>query len=428
MNVRPIGKTGTPIHGGRVIDLDANAEVRAPLWVGTPTSMGIGRRMMRDAHVRRAVECITAPIVTADHDVDAASDDPQHQTHAEFIRRELFERRGDLFPDLLRKLFGYIIDGFSVVEYTTEVTEFRGKSMIGLSGFHDRPACTIDRWDADPLVSDHVRGVWQRTYGADHEPAGEVYIPRDRMIRACWDQSGSNFLGLAPLRSAHGPYKIKVFVSLLEAIRHERMGVAIPAINMPEGAGDADMEKAQDIAESMSSNERSHVVLPFGFKAEWLAGGQDTSMGAAIERANRDIAFNLGSGFQLLGLTDSSPGSHALASTQEGQLEILIELHAEYVYEVLNRGLDGFSLVRHLIDINFGPQEKYPKLVARNLPTRDWSALLPVVKDLTDKGLFRGDNTFRAFVRRVLKLPREDKNGTMVEPKAPEKPDPDMGD
>lgn len=369
--------------------------------------MGIGRKMLRDAHVRRAVECLTAPIVTADHDVDPASDDPEHIRHAAFVRREFFERRGNLFPDLLRKLLGYIVDGFSIVEFTTEPTLFEGKPAIGLRAFHDRPANTIDGFDADPLATDTLRGVWQQTYGADQEPAGRVYIPRERFVRACWDQLGSSFLGFAPTRSAHGPWKVKVFVSLLEAIRHERMGVAIPCIELPERAGEADLEKAQDIAESMASHERAHVVLPFGFKASWLSGGQDTSMPHAIERANRDIAFNLGSGFQLLGLTDSSPGSHALASTQEGQLEILIEQHAQYVYEVLNRGIDGFSLVRHLVDINFGEQERYPSLVARNLPTRDWSVLLPVVQGLSGTGLFKSDSTFRSFVRRVLKLPME---------------------
>jgi hypothetical protein len=376
--------------------------------------MGVGRKMMRDLHVRRSVVSVTAPILTADHDVDAASDDPAHVEHAAFVRQELFER--NVFPRLLRALMQYIVDGFSIVEFTIEpravspsFLQHPGRGQgVGIGGFFYRPASTIDGFEADERNPDYCAGVWQTTFGSDGEPGGRVFIPRERIIRASWDDEGTSFLGFAPLRSAHAPWKTKVFVSLLDAIRHERMGVAIPMIKLPEKAGDDDMLTARDIAESMSSDERAHIVLPAGFDATWLSGGQNTDMAQAIERANRDIAFNMASGFQLLGLTDSSPGSHALASTQEGQLELLIELHAGFIYEVLNHGLDGFSVVKNIIDLNYGHQEKYPKLVARNLPTRDWTVLLPVVKDLAAQGLFQGGAKFDSFVRRVLKLPRED--------------------
>ena len=45
---------------------------------------------------------------------------------------------------------------------------------------------------------------------SDAEPYGEHYIDASRLLRFTWDQEGANFTGLAPLRSAYGPWKTKL--------------------------------------------------------------------------------------------------------------------------------------------------------------------------------------------------------------------------
>jgi hypothetical protein len=405
-----LGAYGTQLYSGRLIDLDENAEVRGPNWYGSPGRLGISSKMMRDAHVRRSVEAITSPIRTADWDVQPASTSEIDIEIAKFVEWNLFTRIS--FDDLLRDAMIYIRDGFSILEAVFEAgvsTPFsRLPSAIALASMEPRQGSSIDQWIASESKQSQLAEIVQRINGSDTEQGGEYRIPADRIVRFSWDQEGANFAGLAPLRSAYGPWKIKRLLQVLDAIRHERAGVGVPKITMPEVVNPDEKQEAENILESMSSHEKGYIVLPHGYMFEWTSGGSSTGMDSAIERCNRDIAFNLASGFNLLGLQNNAPGSHALATTQQGQLDLLLEMHANFIADRLNRGSDGFSVIRFLVDVNYGSQHQLPRLVPRNLPTRNWAGVLPMVMSAIDKGLIRVDDKLEEFTRRVLKLPAYD--------------------
>lgn len=412
----PIGGAGTQITGGAIYDLDLSPEVRGQKWYGTPYKLGIGQQMLRDGHVRSAVNALMDPIRTADWGVLPAGKEPVDLEVAKFVEHCLFDRCLN-FDDMCRLLLGYLPDGFSWIELTEDIAPIskkafplhpgNGKAFI-YSGAYDRPANTTDGFIQDPKRPHALKAIRQRLPGSDGEDSRTVDVPSDRFVRITWDQTGANFAGLAPLRSAYGPWKIKQLLTVIDAIRHERQGMGTPAVKCPQGATDEQQDQAEEIAYSISANERGYVTLPFGYELVWISGGESTGMDIAIERCNRDIAFNLGSGFQLLGLQNNSPGSHALASTQEGQLKLRIEVHAGTVQNALNKGSDGWSMVERLVRNNYGPDVAAPKIVPRNLPTRNWAALMPVVKDLVAQGIITSDGTLEDFVRTVLKLPRKE--------------------
>ena len=76
---------------------------------------------------------------------------------------------------------------------------------------------------------------------------------------------------------------------------------------------------------------------------------------------------------------------------------------------MINLGVDGWSLVERLVTLNYGAVTALPRLVARNMPTRDWSKILPVVHNLATSKYITPDDRLEAFIRRVLYLPQADK-------------------
>lgn len=411
----PIGGAGTQITGGQIRDLELSPEVRGNLWYGTPSKLGIGRQMMRDAHVRSAVAMIADPIRTADWGVLPAGDDPVDLEVADFVRYCTFERADVPFDSLCESTLGYLVDGFSVQEVTEAVAPIskkrfplhpgNGQAFV-YSGVFERQANTIEKFSQQKARPNRLASVWQRLSGGDVEGGDLVEIPSDRLLRLTWEQRGASFTGMAPLRSAYGPWKIKQLLTVIDAIRHERQGMGTPAVKCPQGASTEQRKEAEEIAYSISANERGYVTLPFGYELVWISGGQSTGMDAAIERCNRDIAFNMGSGFQLLGLQNNAPGSHALASTQAGRLDLRIEVHAMVVQTMLNKGFDGWSWVERLVRNNYGADVDLPTILPRNLPTKNWAALMPVIQGLVGSKILTADDALEDFVRTVLRLPR----------------------
>ena len=419
MRSAPIGGTGASVYGGYLEDTDKNAELRGPKWYGEPGRLGIAGQMMRDAHVRSSFNARTKPVRAAVWDFKAASSSPIDTEAADYARWAILERLN--WDETVRTAQYYPRDGFALLEVTDDVAAVPterfplhpGKGTgIAITGFHSRPACTVSRWEARKGNAAQIAGVYQWLQGGDAETMGEVFIPSDRLVRFTYEQEAGYYAGFSALRSAYGAWKTKLTFLVLEAIRNERQAVGVPRIQLPEEATDEDVAQARKILSEMRSNEKGYLILPFGFQFGWETAstqGQDVAISTAIERCNRDIAFNVGAGFQLLGLSGSGGGgSYALAQTQSGQYQIELDTEARFITGAFNYGQDGWSPIRRLIDLNYGEHVACPLLVARNMPTRDWSQLLPVLTNLKAQGVIRMDKPLRAHVREIMYLPPED--------------------
>jgi hypothetical protein len=187
---------------------------------------------------------------------------------------------------------------------------------------------------------------------------------------------------------------------------HERQHMGTPTIRLPETANDDDIDAAAQILGAMRSNEKGFLVLPHGFDFKWeVPAGEGTDIHATIERMNRDIAINVGAGFMLLGLQGGS-GSYALASSQQGQFEIGLETDARFITACINQGVDGWSPIERLTQMNYGTEVAVPRLTVRNMPTRDWTKSLPVLNQLALSGLVVADDSTEDFIRDVMRIPK----------------------
>lgn len=412
------------VWSGRIDDLDQNRELRNEGWYGTPHKLGTAGQMMRDSHVRQSVAAIRDPLEGAHWDFEAASKEPIDLEVAAFCRWVFFDRLS--WSRTLQRLTNYVRDGFSLLEPIEEVVALpRGRFPlhpghtlgVALSDLEERPAWSVHQWEQRAGKATQLDGIVQWIPGGDGEASGFPMVPADQLLRFTWDQEGANYAGFAPLRPAFGPWKVKSLLQIVDAIRHEREGAGVPRMRLPEKPAEGDAEQAEKILTDMRANAKGYIILPFGFEFAWeTTKGISTGIGEAIERCNRDIAFNTGTAWMLLG--GAGNGSWALASEQRGQYALSLEKHARFVETGFNFGADGWSVVAHLVRLNYGHRVAVPRLVARNMPTRDWSKILPVVYQLGLAGFLRGDDTTESFIRQVLYMPPADPDTTRVRAEA----------
>jgi hypothetical protein len=414
--VRPryVGGAGSSLHYGHLTDLDQNSELRNEKWYGDGFTRGKAAQMMTDAHVRRSVAAIVSPIVAAKWDFKAASKEPIDLEIADFCRWTFLERLK--WAQAIRDSLHYLRDGFALLEQTDDIAPIPASRFpshpgggigVVVTGLHYRPSWTIDGFLQSKTDPARLRAVRQLLPGSDEERPGYLEIPAERLIRFSWEQEGANFAGFAPLRSAYGEWKTKMVLRIVEAIRHEREHTGVPTITLPEGASEDQIRDAQVALAEMRANERGFLILPNGFAFAFNTTQATTDINTTIERCDFGIAHNLGVGFTLLG-KGGTAGSYALASTQSGQYEIDLDNHVRFIEDTFNLGADGWSTVERTVRLNYGPDVQIPRLIARNMPTRDWSRILPIVNNLLLSGGLRGDDVLEDFIRDATYLPAAD--------------------
>jgi len=426
--IKAKGGAGSNIRAGIIDDLDQNTALHNEKWYGTPLTIGIADKMIRDAHVRKSLDYVSGPLRAAQWDFEPASTAPIDREVADFCKFVFFENLN--WDQALRNILKYKIHGFSLLEQTDGIRAIpaerfpehpgRGQGAV-ITGLHHRPAWTVDKWHQSKENPLQIHSVTQFIIGSDGEKAGFRRVEAERLIRFTEAQDGANFEGLATLRSAYGPWKIKIALQVIESIKHERQGIGTPTIRLPEGAIDEDIDTAQTILSEMRAHQKGYLILPHGYDFSWesTSTGDGTAISEAIERCNRDIAVNVGAGFMLLGLLGKT-GSFALANSQQGQFEIQLESDARFICENFNSGADGWSPVERIVRMNYGDAVRMPKMIAQNMPTRDWSKILPVVHNLSMSGVLTPDDVTESFVRTVLRMPQRDpdtaRNANVAEP------------
>ena len=410
------GGAGTRIIGGVVYDVDHNKDVRGSKWFGEPGKLGIAGQMEREPYVRTGLRAIRSPIIGAHWVFEPASKDPLDVEIADFCTFAVFECTA--WREVLRTIFNYLRDGFSMFEVTDDVREIptarfpshpgKGSGVV-ITGFHQRPAWSISQFHQSRQDPTKLQAITQYLQGSDGEDAREAKIPADRLLRFTWEQEGADFTGLAPLRSAYAPWKQILPYRTLEAIAHERQHVGIPTVTLGANSAPDDKDKIKEVLAEVRSHERGYLVFPPGTEFEWSnanTGSAGTDINRSIERCGFEILLNLDVGFLLLG--QKNVGSFALAASQEGHHFINLETHAAFIADRLNLGSDGWSLTERIVRMNYGAGVALPHARARNLPTRDWSKTLPLVHNLTISKHITPDDPTEDYLREIFTLPKRD--------------------
>jgi hypothetical protein len=412
VRIRLLSGSGTQILQGIISSLDPNAELRGSLWYGSPGQLGIAARMMREAHVRQAINNRTEPLCGATWRFRPASKEPLEREAADWCRFCFLE----LLPwELLVKRIvgGYRVYGASLNEMTDDFAEVprgrfplhpgKGRGVVP-TGVHEIPMNTLRKWQQSKATPSQISGIEQYLSGSDAEEMGARPVSADRILRWTLDQEGANFEGLSQNRTAYPAWKMKVAFRIISAIKHERRGVGTPVVIAGEQANDSELDAVESALAAMRSNAKGELVLPNGWSFAWEGGSQndETNIEAAISACDTEIAVNASAGFMRLGLT--GPGSYALGSTQQGAYHLAVASDARFFATGWNLGYDGWSPIERIVRMNYGPDVGIPILEARNLPTSNWSERIPLLINATNVGLITPDDETEDALREALEF------------------------
>jgi len=429
-----IGAPGTTIRFGRIqyeeFNLDLENEAGRGDGLGT---QGVFDKMRKtDPDIRRMLQLLKSPIIATVPKMEPVDDSPIEKEIAELVAYNLFElnpwqqtiREIGLMYDFGFSTFECLFGRIKVprtrfpnipqgAEHPKGVGEPLGPGRpaqdemveaIGLTALDLRHPKTIYQWAPDPDRPTRLKFVVQRLTTSDTELAVYRPIPAERLLRFTHDQEGGNFAGVSALRAAFKPWKIKELLEEIDTIRHERQNVGIAVLEQPQQVNTKELDKLESILAKIGSFQGSFLSHPFGYKFRFETSGQGegTKVEAAIQRCIRAIADSICAGFMTLGNGDT--GSYAMADVQKsGAYEEALEAGAYYIETGFNHGYDGWSPIKRIVDMNYGPRAEYPRLRLTNLR----NAVLMALPKLALAGLLTTDRKLRNVIRADANLPPE---------------------
>ena len=405
---------GSRITAGIIDTLEHNPALDGDKWYGSPFKIGVAQKMVKDAYVRASIAYRSNPIKAGTPEFIPGGDRDIDIEAARFCQKHFVQAHD--WDSVLSDALRFHVDGFSLIEMTDDVRPIdRGEFPLhpgggfGIvpTGFWHIPAHSVVKFHQNPDNPRRLRAITQRILHNDVEGGAEREIPIDSIIRWTFGQIGADFSGVATLRSAYAGWKIKLALLVIMAMKHEKYGLGLPVLSLPEEPTDEDLDAAELILSEMRAHQKGFIQLPHGytFRYEVPAKSDGTDIELAIDLMNRDIIFNVQA--PQLSLGDSKFGSFALAKSHEGQFGIAIDSDGRFIDAGFNHGADGFSVIKRITQLNY-PGAAIPIYRTRNLPTRDWEKILPVAIEAIKEGAMSTDDKIDEAFRERLQLPAPD--------------------
>ena len=347
-------------------------------------------KMRRSDHqVRAVLSAMTLPIRQADYHVEPASDGQEDVAIAERLERAYLEEMTWTWDDTVRHALLMLPFGFSGLE---KVYEYRDGLILPRKLDPRLPQSVIE-WKFDPAKKRLTHMVQLDSDGK------RIEIPIEKLLIFSTDREGDNWEGISILRYAYKAWYIKDDLERTNAIMHARWGAGIPKATVPKAVtrGTEEWEAGVEALEDLHTHEKAYVMEPEGWTFGILGGkgeGAGTDVLKSIQYYDEAIAkamlamhINLGS---------SQTGSRALGQSFIDAFLLSTQAWADYIAEVIDR----FS-VRELVDLNWGPRERYPHLRVKRIHGLD----LQAIGFLMQAGVLTHDNGLENSLRDVLRLP-----------------------
>ena len=389
-NFTAISTTGTEIFAGEFFE-EYLQEIRGQEWAFKADEM----RRSSD-QVSMLLNLIKTPIINATWDLDYNVKNEQEQKIYDFTKYALFELID--FKQFLQESLTFLEFGHSVFEvvYRPLVKDPLHGDRIAFKNFSFISPKTISRWNVNRDST--LNSIEQQVYGGDLQ--NDVIIDANKLLVFTIDQEGANFEGISKLRPIYGNWKRKQSYLKLEAMGIERSAMGTPIGKTAKNAQQGAIKKLSNILSSFTSHQRSNIVVPEGTEIEnFDLGFKGEDVREAIKAERLGMSQSFLAGFMELG-NNSGSGSFALSKTL---LEIFlgsIQIYADKFADKLNR-----TVLRDLIDINFGKQDKYPKLKASNISDRIGDEFTKQIVDLTSAGYLTPTEDLKVYLHKKMNLP-----------------------
>lgn len=383
---RPIGSSGTNIFSG-LIQEEYNGELSDIKGIKIYDQM---RRS--DATVRAAVSACQLPIRRANWFVKTASEDPKDVKMRDFVQRALFDEMTITWEDFLRQALLMLPFGVMAFEKVLTLREIDGQTMVVWDKFAPRLPKSITSWE----TKDGQPGITQLTQNL----GTEVSIPMEKLLVFVNEIEGENWWGTSLLRAAYKHWYIKSNLEKIDSVAHERQGLGIPFVTLPEGHTDADVTKAENILKNLRASERGYLLEHSGLSVEFKDMKASTTRNPSwsISYHNRQIVLSVLA--QFLDLGSGATGSRALSSDQSDLFLQSLEAVANGIVDVINK-----YAIKELVDLNFDNVEVYPELDYNGISRVDVEQLSTAYQRFSQSGGLKPSEADDQHIRELLGLP-----------------------
>lgn len=348
-----------------------------------------------DAVVRSALEAVKTPITGAEYFIHPAEEKPQAKMQAEFVDLTLNDWMTYPWPIVLDEALLQFDFGYYMFEKVWDVREWKGERRIWLRKLAARHPMDVPEggWRFDG--NGGPRGVW--LYQTPEHPDA-VFIPIDKLCVFTHDLESGDITGRSVLRAAYKHWYYQENSYKIDGIQKERHGVGVPVIKLPMGFTPADKTAAHELGRNLRSNEKAHIVLPPNWEVEFAkVEGQPVS---ALETARHhgEMIYR-------------TVMAQAVWSTAQGTVEPMMELFYKSVRRHANRmaGIMNRYVIPEIIDMNWGKQDKYPKMFVRKLgDVTEARTISFAVRNLVGSGVIQPDDRLELWARELVDAPPPD--------------------
>jgi hypothetical protein len=360
-----------------------------------PAAVGTYARMRRDPKIKGVLSSYSLPLQAAEYGINPKGcRDEVVQYCADAWGLPIIgdndgpgpaRRRGVLWDEHLRVALSVMLPfGYSPFAIAGEVT---GDPMRWrLTELSERLPQTI----SDIKLNDDgsLEGIVQ--YGSRN------LVPASGLLWYVLNKEGAMWQGQSMIREAYAPWLIKHEMWRVMAQSSRRFGMGVPTVKAPQGATDADVQKAGAIAAGYRAGDQSGIGLPDGFLFELtgLTGSVPDTLGFA-RYLDQQIAESALAG--ILNLDASPNGSRALGDSMLSLLELS--------WKATARAITGpaTQLNIRMVDWTFGVDEPVPAVLCTNVARLD--VMADAIAGLTTAGALSPELGMENAIRTRLSLP-----------------------
>ena len=305
--------------------------------------------MLADTQVKACLQTKKFAALSQNWEIHAASDAPEDQQIAAFVRSALESLHGSVL-DTLYDVLDALAFGVSIVEINyTLIDAGPDAGRIGLASLKSKdPSGFTFETDAFANVL-ALRGL-----------DGAAYPP-DKFLRYAWMPLYESPLGQSDLRAAYKPWFVKQQLLKWWAKYLEKFGMPTVTGTYDPNRGYGPDQQRELLSIVAQVHNESAVVLPSDMHLGLLetARAQSAGFSEAIEYLDRAIAKSILGQTLTTDTPASGGGSYALGSVHQD----VLGFYADKIRRDLEETVIGAQLLAPLVAYSFGPSAARPRFV-----------------------------------------------------------------
>lgn len=401
--VTQLGKTGSRVYAGYP------DEEYHHLLQNTRRADTFDEMRRSDPQITMCTSAVKGPIKSGKYEFEAGDDSEQQKLIKEHMEQIFFK---DIdFKQLLSEYLTMIEFGHSVFEYTDQIKLNNPKfgSYNSLQSVSWRSPRTITRWIINK-ENGKLEGIEQQSFG---DLDVMVVIPATWLLVFSLNREGSNFEGISALRPCFGNWLRKNTYLKLNAIGIEKFAVPTPIATIPSGKESSDQtETLKQVLNDYTTHYTNWIIKPEGWLIELNNSNtyDPAKVETSIDSEDKRMAKAFMANFLELGMGTS--GSYALSN----DLSDFFLSGLEYIANMFCDGINE-KLVKRMVDLNYGPQDVYPKLKVSGISDKLGKEFSEMLKNFIDAKVITPDDKLEDSVRIRAGLPERSLEGQRtVEP------------